>query len=759
MSSSKALTGQRTRSSAATSSKLAAGTWCACRSKPATRPPASSIASAACADATIAADFQNRQLINLARSDHAPGTFIKSDTMPPMATDPPLTSCPQCGKQFPATVRICPDDGTVLEHATPTPSHAGQVLDGKYRLDALLAEGGMGAVYRATHVMLGKTVAIKLIRSAIVASPEIVRRFQREARAATALNHPNIVSVYDLGQTPDGTLYIAMEYVDGPSLKALIQSGRPIPVARTIAILRQVASALATAHRHNIVHRDLKPQNIMLAAGHDGSEVAKLVDFGIAKTFDESTQLTNTGSALGTPYYMSPEQIDGRNVDARADIYALGIILYEMLVGEVPFADQSTPAVLVKQLRERPVRPSLKNAAVPPALEAIALRCLEKDPEQRYQTADEFAAALSDAAGTLTAPQTVNDVTLPMARTAVPPAVPGASPVLAEATLLSPAQPAQQVSADTKPTFAQAAVPPPLAAPVPPTQQRSSSIAPLIGVAAVLLLLAGGYLAWSGRQAPEATTATATTPPAEAPSTTPASSQPPPPPLPPPPPAPADTAATPPTSAPSALGAAAAPQTPAPPPRAAANQSAATAAATKESQSAKSAPPVSGAAATKAASAAAANASKNAAASREAPAQRAPAVAPTIADNAAVAFHCSGAPEVCASLLTSVNDALDKAGFRVVSSADRADVAVGAIAGVLDEKASRQFGQNFNTRTYQIDLSGEAPKFGDMVSMPPSATVSFDPTVGRERLEEKSRVVASDIVDRVRAYVKKKRGE
>jgi len=315
--------------------------------------------------------------------------------MPPMAPDDALTPCPQCGKKFPNTVRMCPEDGTVLEHTTPTPSHAGQVLDGKYRLDALLAEGGMGAVYRATHVMLGKTVAIKLIRSAIVASPEIVRRFQREARAATALNHPNIVSVYDLGQTPDGTLYIAMEYIDGPSLKTLIQSGRAIPVARTIAILRQVASALATAHRHNIVHRDLKPHNIMLAAGPDGSEVAKLVDFGIAKTFDESTQLTSAGSALGTPYYMSPEQIEGRAVDARCDIYALGIILYEMLVGEVPFADQSTPAVLVKQLKERPIRPSLKNAAVPPALEAIALRCLEKDPDQRFQTADAFAAALN----------------------------------------------------------------------------------------------------------------------------------------------------------------------------------------------------------------------------------------------------------------------------------------------------------------------------------------------------------------------------
>jgi hypothetical protein len=146
--------------------------------------------------------------------------------------------------------------------------------------------------------------------------------------------------------------------------------------------------------------------------------------------------------------------------------------------------------------------------------------------------------------------------------------------------------------------------------------------------------------------------------------------------------------------------------------------------------------------------------------SRAAVPPQAPAVpaAPTIPENAAVAFHCEGAPDVCASLRDHVGSALDKAGFRVVTSADRADVAIGAIAGVLDEKSSRQFGQTFNTRTYQIELSGEAPKFGDSVSMPPASTVSFDATVGRERLEEKSRVVAGDIVDRVRAYVKKKRG-
>jgi hypothetical protein len=319
-------------------------------------------------------------------------------------------------------------------------------------------------------------------------------------------------------------------------------------------------------------------------------------------------------------------------------------------------------------------------------------------------------------------------------------------------------------------------VPPPVTAPLPPSPQRSSSLGPLIAVVAVLLLLAGGYLTWSGRPTPDTTIATATNPAADAPDTTPASAQPPPPPLPPPPPAPTDTAATPSaaaTGAPPAVAVA----PPVPAPTTSANQAAATAVATKESQAAKSTPPAGIASATKAASTAAANASKNVNAppprvtapsagsvsvpprGREVPAQPAPAAAPpTIPENAAIAFRCSGAPDVCASLHTTVSDALDKAGFRLVTTPDRADIVVGAIADVVDEKASRQFGQNFNTRTYHIELSGEAPKLGDAVSMPPAATVSFDPTVGRERLEEKSRLVASDIVDRVRAYVKKKRG-
>jgi serine/threonine-protein kinase len=661
-----------------------------------------------------------------------------------------LTTCPQCGQKFPTTTRLCPNDGTVLEHAAAATTQTGQVLDGKYRLDAMLAEGGMGAVYRATHVMLGKTIAIKLIRTELGASPEIVRRFQREARAATALNHPNIVTVYDLGQTPDGTLYIAMEFIDGPSLKALIQSGRAIAPARIVAILRQVASALATAHKHNIIHRDLKPHNIMLATAPDGSEQAKLVDFGIAKTFDEATQLTSLGGALGTPYYMSPEQIEGRAVDARTDLYALGIILYEMLVGEVPFADQSTPAVLVKQLKERPVPPSMKNPAVPPALEAIALRCLEKDPEQRYQSADEFATALNEAAAAIPDASVVE--TTPMSATIV-------SGVRSTAAAVS--APAAAVAMGTKPTIpvqpnaASAAAPGP-AAPV------KSSMVPLMAIAAVLVLLAGGYLVWSGRSAappesastaqadaPKATPAMATqepvstAPPASASTGAPASSS---------PPASAAPSAAAPAPTPASAGALAATRDASP---AAANELAPSTAATREALASKMPPTTGAAAAVKDATVKASNGGKTA---RDAAVQPPPAVTSPIPENAAVLFRCSGAPDVCASLRSNVNDALDKAGFRVVTTPDRADIAVGAVAGGIQEKISQQFGQTFATRTYQIELSGEAPKLGEMVAMPPATTVSFDPTVGRERLEEKARLVASDVVDRVRAFVSKKRG-
>jgi serine/threonine-protein kinase len=273
----------------------------------------------------------------------------------------------------------------------------GQAIDGKYQLEARLSQGGIGTVYRAMHLIPGKPVAVKVIRPDRVTSSAVVRRFLQEARAASQLDHPNIARVFDLGQTLEGTLYFAMDLVDGPSLRDVIRTSSPLDPARIVRLLRQVTSALSLAHAKNIVHRDLKPANIMVATGADGRDEAKLLDFGIARTFEVgATQSTSTGFTLGTPQYMSPEQARGETVDGRSDLYALGIILYEMLSGEVPFDASSPPAILVKQIHEPPMplsrrRPDLR---VPPSLEEIALRCLEKDPGNRFQTAGELDRTL-----------------------------------------------------------------------------------------------------------------------------------------------------------------------------------------------------------------------------------------------------------------------------------------------------------------------------------------------------------------------------
>ena len=322
------------------------------------------------------------------------------------------TTCPQCGTRYGDNQRLCPHDGTVLEpDRAPELAAVGRVLDGKYRLDAYLSRGGMGTVYEATHVMLNRKVAVKLISPALVQSQDTVRRFQREARAVTHLNHPNIVRVHDLGQTTDGSLYIAMDLIAGENLSAVLERAGTLEPSRIVHILRQVVSALVHAHEHGIVHRDLKPQNIMIGRAKDGADVATLLDFGIAKTFevDAQTKVTSTGFAVGTPHYMSPEQAGAGPVDARSDLYAVGVILYQMLAGEPPFADASTPAILVKHLTETPVPPSVKrpDRAVSPGLERIAMRCLEKKPEARFQSAEELLRALDGATAAETVAPTV----------------------------------------------------------------------------------------------------------------------------------------------------------------------------------------------------------------------------------------------------------------------------------------------------------------------------------------------------------------
>ena len=334
-----------------------------------------------------------------------------------------MRQCTKCGRQFEGNETVCPDDGAILEGGVSFEKRAvGKTLEGKYRIDGFLKRGGMGAVYRGTHLMLNKPVAIKLIKLELVSSSEVVQRFLREARAAAHLSHPNIVTVHDLGQTPDGMLYIVMELVPGSSLKEVIQAEGAWEAKRVVRLVKAIASALGVAHRNNVVHRDLKPQNIMVTRDSDGNEIPKLLDFGIAKTLEPtSPALTSTGMVLGTPHYMSTEQAKGAPADRRSDLYALGVILYEMLVGSVPFDDASIPQILIKHLTEMPLPPSSVNPGVPPGLEAIVLRLLEKDPDRRYQNAEELIEALDGvediaveiaAAPTIAVPAPTRDVTL-----------------------------------------------------------------------------------------------------------------------------------------------------------------------------------------------------------------------------------------------------------------------------------------------------------------------------------------------------------
>ena len=643
-----------------------------------------------------------------------------------MAPDEHVTPCPQCGSSFPVTVKLCPNDGTVLEHQATVVRQLGKTLDGKYRLDAFLSQGGMGAVYRATHVMLGKSVAVKLINPELVTSPEVVRRFQREARAANALNHPNIVAVYDLGQTAEGTLYIAMELVNGLSLKSVIESSGPMSASRTIALLRQVASALAVAHRQNIIHRDLKPQNIMIAKDDGGAEMAKLVDFGIAKTFDDSTtQLTATGYALGTPQYMSPEQAEGRAVDARSDLYSLGVILYEMLAGVVPFGDGSASAILIQHIKETPQRPSLRNprAAVPVDLEAIALRCLEKDPARRFQTADEFSSALERAAASIAGAAA---------------SMPATVPIAAETTRRVPAVAAPPSS--TRPTVPQAAGALAAAPPSPAASNRAALVAlmvvlVLVGAAAVSL---GMYVK---RQREQSAATAATDLAAKQPSAAVASPEP-------PAPAPVPPSATP----------AMAPQPPA-------DANGRRPQVAERSASTRRATEIGGSTSPRPATPPSASAAPPpAAAPGDAPTPARPAVQlPPPAEasfpvNPAVFFHCAGPPEICSVLRAQVDDALEKSGLSSVRSAQRADVDVGARVNALQQKVTQEFSTMLAVRTYSIELEAETTRTSERVAMPPPATLNFDPQFGSERVVEKARLVASDIVDRVKAFAARKRG-
>jgi len=288
----------------------------------------------------------------------------------------------------------------------------GRTIAGKYTVERRLGAGAMGIVYRATQIALDRTVAIKVLHRELASDPEFAERFGREAKVASRLDHPNSIRVLDFGQEPDGLLYLVMEYIEGSDLfDWLGRRGPPSPLT-IVDILSQILAALAVAHDMAVVHRDLKPENVLMVRGRsdDGRaiELVKVCDFGIAKLLDvpssagpdDRRRRGSTGLVIGTPAYMSPEQARGEQQDARSDLYAVGVLLYELLVGRVPFEAENQIAVALKHVSEQPERPSARASGVDPGLEAICLKAISKKPADRYQTAREMRLALQNAAST-----------------------------------------------------------------------------------------------------------------------------------------------------------------------------------------------------------------------------------------------------------------------------------------------------------------------------------------------------------------------
>jgi len=357
--------------------------------------------------------------------------------------------CPHCGQMHEANVVVCPVTGTPILRSTrshpggvpsvkpgsvrpasssraplvvprpagpgeavtpqgPAPRSArrsliGQTIDGKYRVMAVLGEGGMGTVFEAEHAAIGRLVAMKVLHPAQATKKVAVKRFHQEARAAGGIGHPNICEVFDFGTLGDGSPYLVMERLKGETLAARIASEGGLPLDDVLEAVIQVLSGLAAAHDRGILHRDIKPENVFLAERPGYPAIAKLLDFGVSKVvgaaaaeWDDETDLTKTGMVMGTPYYMSPEQARGeRNLDARLDLYAVGVLLYEALTGHRPFTGKNYNALLVHILAGNPAPPRTLRASIPAELERITLKAMSRSREDRYGSAAEFSRALA----------------------------------------------------------------------------------------------------------------------------------------------------------------------------------------------------------------------------------------------------------------------------------------------------------------------------------------------------------------------------
>lgn len=327
----------------------------------------------------------------------------QGDTLDTLPQAEGIKTCPECGLELVGENAVCACDSSLPSRFQSAPAKdpfIGTILNGTYQIQEVVGRGGMGSVYRARDILMERTVAIKMLHAHLVQDQASIQRFQQEARAASAINHPNVITAYDFGISESNQPYLIMDFLQGKSLSATIDESNGLEYSRAIHIFAQTCDALHVAHSKGVIHRDLKPSNIMIVQNRDDNDFVKIVDFGIAKLLPhsgkQSQNLTQTGELFGSPLYMSPEQFLGKTLDERTDIYAMGCVMYEALIGRPPFSGEHVLETMHKHINEPPAkfnlaRPDLK---IPAKLETIVMRALEKHPDARFQSMAELRDAI-----------------------------------------------------------------------------------------------------------------------------------------------------------------------------------------------------------------------------------------------------------------------------------------------------------------------------------------------------------------------------